>query len=240
MDIFTCDREGCERKTYRRGMCRPHHELDRGYDRNPKRPAECDDCGSEYMKTHGATTKRCPPCARRVGSETQRINWPQCRVHFVQCPTCHSLFSTRHLRKYCAPTCRPMSHHPVPSQVRPCAECAQAKQNPMARYCTDCRRSRLKETRRSQKAARRAMKRGVLTVLVAPTLIYERDAWICGICSRSVDSKRAYPDPKSVSLDHIVPLANGGTHEPMNLQCSHLDCNMKKSNRIKSVQLRLA
>lgn len=55
--------------------------------------------------------------------------------------------------------------------------------------------------------------------------IYERDGWICGICHGKVSSKIKYPHPMSASLDHIVPIANGGTHTRDNVQLAHWICN---------------
>lgn len=50
----------------------------------------------------------------------------------------------------------------------------------------------------------------------------------CGICSQPIDKELRYPDPMSRSIDHIVPLAVGGTHEQSNLQWAHLVCNNRK------------
>jgi 5-methylcytosine-specific restriction endonuclease McrA len=36
----------------------------------------------------------------------------------------------------------------------------------------------------------------------------------------------------SVSLDHVIPLSRGGNHEPGNVQCSHLACNVRKGARV--------
>src|SRR5699024_2990102 len=57
---------------------------------------------------------------------------------------------------------------------------------------------------------------------------FDRDGWICGICDDPVDRAMEYPDPMSVSLDHIIPLSKGGSHTPENVQCAHLDCNLRK------------
>jgi len=40
-----------------------------------------------------------------------------------------------------------------------------------------------------------------------------------------------YPDLFRASVDHIVPYAIGGSHEPDNLQLAHLWCNLVKSKR---------
>lgn len=57
--------------------------------------------------------------------------------------------------------------------------------------------------------------------------IYERDRWVCGICHSKVNRKAKYPHPMSASLDHIIPLAKGGTHTRDNVQLAHLVCNSK-------------
>lgn len=55
---------------------------------------------------------------------------------------------------------------------------------------------------------------------------------VCGICSTALDASLLYPDPASKSLDHITPLARGGTHEQSNLQWTHLRCNIRKGARL--------
>lgn len=54
----------------------------------------------------------------------------------------------------------------------------------------------------------------------------------CGICDDPIDFDLKYPDPFSLSIDHIVPLSRGGTNNEYNLQPSHLRCNFKKRNNI--------
>jgi len=58
--------------------------------------------------------------------------------------------------------------------------------------------------------------------------IYERDNWICQLCLESVDMALGHPHPMSRSIDHIIPLAGGGSHVADNLQLAHLGCNMSK------------
>jgi 5-methylcytosine-specific restriction endonuclease McrA len=37
-----------------------------------------------------------------------------------------------------------------------------------------------------------------------------------------------WPHPKSASLDHVVPLIDGGEHTYANVQLAHLACNVGK------------
>jgi len=62
--------------------------------------------------------------------------------------------------------------------------------------------------------------------------VFDRDGWICGLCSEHVDPATEWPDPLSPSLDHILPLSKGGPHAMANVQLAHLGCNVKKGNRI--------
>ena len=88
------------------------------------------------------------------------------------------------------------------------------------------------DRRRANYQKRRAQKRGTQVETVRPAEIYERDSWVCGICEGAVDASLAHPDPMSASLDHVVPLAKGGTHTWDNLQLAHLRCNVVKSDSL--------
>lgn len=54
------------------------------------------------------------------------------------------------------------------------------------------------------------------------------DGGACQLCGDAIDIARTFPDPLSKSVDHIVPLSKGGTHEQSNLQWTHLVCNQRK------------
>jgi hypothetical protein len=58
--------------------------------------------------------------------------------------------------------------------------------------------------------------------------IAERDAWLCGICHEAIDPARRWPDPGSLSIDHVDP---DGPHDPSNWQAAHLRCNTVKGRR---------
>lgn len=85
------------------------------------------------------------------------------------------------------------------------------------------------ECKRRQKAARRrARERGAFVEEVSPHKIFERDRWRCQLCRRKVKKDAVPPHPLAPVLDHIIPLATDGTHEPTNVQCAHFLCNSAK------------
>ena len=53
--------------------------------------------------------------------------------------------------------------------------------------------------------------------------IYKRDKFTCQYCGRKA------PDVV-LNIDHIEPIANGGTNDILNLLTSCFDCNSGKSN----------
>lgn len=62
--------------------------------------------------------------------------------------------------------------------------------------------------------------------------IAARDNWTCGLCHLPIDCESAWPAPGSLVIDHIVPLALGGTHTRANVQAAHCLCNGRKGARL--------
>lgn len=93
--------------------------------------------------------------------------------------------------------------------------------------------------RRRHNHQRRARVYGVGYELFDPREIYERDRWICGICRKRISRMLTFPHPRSVSLDHVVPLSQGGQHSRANSRSAHLECNVARNNRGGNEQLAL-
>lgn len=87
-------------------------------------------------------------------------------------------------------------------------------------------------TTRAAKDRRRARKRAAFVAPVNRAAIFERDAWTCQLCGFPVVADAVVPDFEAPVIDHVVPLARGGTHEPSNVQCAHFLCNSYKSDRV--------
>lgn len=64
-------------------------------------------------------------------------------------------------------------------------------------------------------------------------MLIRRDGMWCGICHLSIKEK------KDVSVDHIKPLAKGGSNELDNMQLAHKRCNEQKGMRLMKTQNRL-
>lgn len=54
----------------------------------------------------------------------------------------------------------------------------------------------------------------------------------CHYCSKVLDITKKHDHPDSMTVDHVVPLAKGGTNDMSNLVPCCLPCNMKKGQEI--------
>ena len=54
----------------------------------------------------------------------------------------------------------------------------------------------------------------------------------CGICGGDIDYTLPFLDPMAFVVDHVVPLARGGSDTIENKQASHRQCNRAKGDRL--------
>ena len=56
---------------------------------------------------------------------------------------------------------------------------------------------------------------------------------VCALCGKPVDFSLKFPDPMSATVDHIIPIARGGSPDNIdNLQLAHLCCNRSKGDSL--------
>ena len=93
---------------------------------------------------------------------------------------------------------------------------------------------RLENLERSRDTARRrrALRRRVRVESFSSREVFDRDGWVCGICSEPIPRDAVWPDLRSPSIDHVVPIARGGEHSLANVQAAHLSCNSRKQDRV--------
>ena len=172
----------------------------------------CEVCGA--AKSRSRTLCSAPSCkAKRQKPGARRVITSRPTV----CAYCNETFDSGDIRRFYCYT-----------QV--CVRAHRAKQQRDGGYST---KSRAKLGRPDSTVAadkrRKALLRGAVTDgrFTNPE-VFERDNWACGICLTQVDPNLSYPDPMSVSLDHVLAIARGGSHTFTNVRCSHLACNVRR------------
>ena len=86
---------------------------------------------------------------------------------------------------------------------------------------------------------RRARKRDAFVAPVKRLTIFTRDKYRCHICKRLTKPSKCVPHPLAPTIDHIIPLAKGGTHEPANVATACFECNCMKRDEGGGEQLAL-
>lgn len=216
-----CTIPGCTNKHRARGLCNTHYGQQDPNRHKPKQ-VPCAWCGTIVTRWGGGGRKYGAACS-------------------TTCRRALAYGATPSTSRELAPTKRAprTDQRPRPAR-RPrwyvagtCRVCATPFVSPhMHVTCSpECQAIRDADTRRDHKHRYRARRRGALVTPVSPLAIYERDGWTCRLCGLPVDPDA---DPQSAlapSLDHIIPLANGGTHEAANVWTAHRQCNAERSHR---------
>lgn len=83
--------------------------------------------------------------------------------------------------------------------------------------------------RNAMKCHRRRLRRlAVYGEEVVPSVVFERDGWVCQLCHKPVDPTISGRYGQGATLDHIVPISLGGPHTYANVQLAHKSCNSRK------------
>lgn len=129
-----------------------------------------------------------------------------------QCATCEAFIYHRgkgsHLKKYCT-TCSYKAY---------LAGAKKYRQN----YPENCAQARFR---------RRTRMKNVRYEVVTESDVINAHGTNCHICEGFIDFSLTWPHPKSKSMDHVIPIAKGGTHVLANVKLAHLTCNLRKSDK---------
>lgn len=198
------------------------------------RPALCPQCESEYT-AHAPEQKYCSMRCSLKATRAAQLS----KVLTKTCLACGDQFTTRDARVVgCSTACKhwarkyPGRTRALLSQCETCGNLFEGSRANM-RFCS--RRC----IAYAGKHIRRARERGNDAEPVSRSAILERDRWKCQLCRKPIPKTLKAPHPRSPSLDHIIPLSQGGAHRPANVQAAHLGCNVSKGNRGGGEQLLL-
>lgn len=123
--------------------------------------------------------------------------------------------------------------------VRPCDSCGAPTYGCLEyrRVCSGCSRAKAKGSQSRKKAKRiyrsrrRAIERGAQADRIDPIKVFERDGWRCHLCGcKTPRGLRGSYEPNAPELDHVLPLAAGGTHTWGNVRCACRQCNAVKGD----------
>jgi hypothetical protein len=116
-----------------------------------------------------------------------------------------------------------------------CRDCAApiANDGSYQRRCPSCWADRDQALRRAARQVRKHRQRVATVERFDPLEVLERDGWRCHMCGkRTPKERRGTFHDNAPELDHIIPLAKGGSHSRANTACSCRRCNLRKSDKV--------
>lgn len=182
----------------------------------PKRKREW--CGRHYQAW------------RRHGDPTvAKYEWS---LRLAACAACGKPEIAPGMRKYCSSACQVSAsraqrdaRNESRAKTAPATSCVscgaplltgrvngRAVHSRTRRFCTDCR----SKPRRSYR--------------LAVDILAHYQGTDCGICGEPIDMSVRFPDKRCATVDHIVPLAMGGTDAVANLRLAHYSCNCRRED----------
>ena len=212
-------------------------------------------CGIEFIErtriTHDANLFCSRKCSKKYIELNASYKHKTCKVHFKSCMICGKIFTAKSSDiKLCSDKCKKEHNNNLAYEYSKskkvlkecsCKECGKlfvpeyGDKNRI--FCSKI--CRFKFGGRIGKTIRRARKKNVVYESFDPLKILERDKWKCKLCGiKTPKSKRGTVHSNAPEVDHIIPLALGGSHAPGNVQCLCRTCNQKKSATVQG-QLRL-
>lgn len=261
MSILSCSAPDCDKPVHvkKRQLCLPHYNRFMAYgDLNlSQAPAVCRECGQPlaHRAKTGPPAEYCSYDCKRVAAYKRRIEtggyerdrarqkalFEPKPVTERPCGACDGMFNAKRAdAKFCSTRCSTRFRRlnpdgscstdgcPRTSEARGlCAACWKREGRAAGRIAADP----WSERRKANYQKRRALKMQLPADDIRPADVYERDEWVCGLCSEPVEHTLSWPDPMSPSLDHVLPLSKGGHHVMENVQLAHLSCNVRKGAR---------
>lgn len=177
------------------------------------KPFTCIDCGIVgQQQVRGRDRRRCDGCLAAFRSHPGKLS----RVEPRSCAACGASFRARSAgQRWCSMTCGNRS-----------------KANPGARRFTpEEAKERIRLSSQAKCRRRRAAKRGGVSEPYTLAEIAARDRVRCGLCGGRVAMKQKVPHPKAPTIDHIIPVFEGGDDTRANVQLAHFRCNSVKGAR---------
>lgn len=202
---------------------------------------QCKGCGRLFQpKSRDRTTYCSRECAfannhqrsyKPKGQRTEKVK-PLPSPRFCKCGT-----EVERPRLVCDACIKPL-YEPRPRVIRHCLDCGLVLQEapPQTRRCTPCqkkhgRKQHAAKHGRVKKHRERARRFGVAYEPINPMTVFDRDRWHCQICGCKTPKKlRGTYEANAPELDHIMPMALGGSHTWLNVQCACRQCNIRKGS----------
>lgn len=197
-------------------------------------PRVCDVCAEPYRPTYQAQRTCSRTCGVQINAYVLRARERATQLALALPPEPHpcSECAEPTTRVVCSEHCQRTRSSRLAKAARRavqrnCARCATGLgEDRLGRAnCKACSEELRRAERRRTRSRRKARKRGVAHEPYTLAEIAARDKYACGICRKRVLMNKAVPHAKAPTIDHLVPISDGGPDTPANVQLAHFICN---------------
>ena len=223
-----------------------------------RKPRDCEVCGQTYSPTYGAQRTCGRTCGAIITGRLAGVSTPwRSPLPLTRCETCSAWMVARRSRRYCSTACAPSKYQPRGMESKQCATCESdftylVRRGRQPAECPPCAdvtyRQRKAEQRKAatakfgrvNKDRRRARRYGVEYEPIDRAYVFERDGYRCHICGKKCRVNVEWSShPLDPTIDHLIPISQGGPHTLANVATACFMCNSLKSNGSANDQLLL-
>ena len=209
--------------------------------RNPKPPkplreAECVNCSKQF-ETNIANKTLCSDECRKEHYRKQYNRKRTIKLYRYKCIECGKHGHSKRKKDYCSDKCSDMAYSKKKSikqrRLKKCAYCNKWHYKSRV-YCSDeCSKRNMKRNHVIAKTKRmtKARQNGQFDADIDIYKLIERDGKQCYLCGDAVSFDCHYNDPKYPTIEHVLAIANGGTHSWDNVKVACRDCNNHKGTK---------
>jgi 5-methylcytosine-specific restriction endonuclease McrA len=208
---------------------------------------KCDCCGLEFVTTR-STHRFCSKPCRMKGQARERYGAHMDDVISLTCRSCGKTEVRLRGRGHRPTRCRSCVAsesgftHGTSSIViyRDCARCGRlfvASRDKKTLCHRPCRK--VSSLSFNARGRRWVASTGAAYERVNWQEVLRRDKYRCHICDKPIKRDAKAPDPLAASVDHLIPLREGGDHTYANVAAAHWGCNAAKGHRGGGEQLAL-
>lgn len=208
------------------------------YAARPKQPCmECEKPTGWVVGDKRGLNKLCRFCRMGIPRHGQRDQRRSRKSNLQPCSVvgCEEMIKARNLcRRHYAKVTAFTDDQFRQCSVKGCRRVRASKQGLCcSHYTTQVYRKTNKgrEYHREKSSQRRAKQRNAFVASVDMSAVFKLDGGCCYLCGKRCDPKAPLNHPRQPTIDHVIPLANGGTHEPSNVRLACRKCNCAKAHR---------
>jgi hypothetical protein len=205
----------------------------------------CKECGETFRSA--TKSAYCIECLYRVKQRKERLKiereeeqkrreeerQKQLQKVCVHCSI--SFIAKKTDARYCSSECVYQSRYSKQVEAKEvhsikCKECSKffATTNTSRKYCSHKCMTKYRDRRKEVTRRERVLSNGDVHKDISIERLIKRDKGICYLCNEKVNINVDSNDNFYPSIEHVIPIAKGGTHTWDNVKLAHRYCNMIK------------